>query len=232
MMIFKKKSNHLKKQETNEEKTKKQEELVEIVKKIRNIDLYGNQNTKIIKEKFSIEKESSKKMSVLKVLKEVNLKEEESIKEQERLTKIFKHIRNIDLTKPKINTIDMINIEKMNDEQLKNTYKFIKKSILECQNKGRKEEMEKLQRLKQKIKKNLLENSDELEKIKITLKTGDFDNIDEYEQYLLKLYNEMNQKKIINFDESERERKIKILTLLKLIKKIKSNNKQYKRKIA
>lgn len=230
MMILKKIQQYF---DTKKLEKQRQEELGIILNKVSNINL----NTPKIRKINNISINTQPKMSYKEKLEKEKQEQIESKQRQEELVKIIEHLREIDLSKPrkkenKIDIISMINIEKMNNEQLKNTYKFIKKSIVDCTNKGRTEEIERLQKLKQRIKKNLLENSDELEKIKITLKTGDFENIDEYEQYLLKLYNEMNQKKIINFDESERERKIKILTLLKLIKKIKSNNKQYKRKIA
>lgn len=222
MMIFKNiKQYFITKKNEKKEIKQRQEELTEIVKKISNIDL---NMPKSQKTNLKLDKIDSKKMSYKEKIKQEKVEEELSEQRQKELIKIIEHLKEIDLSKPKnkvnkIDIISMINIEKMNNDQLKNTYKFIKKSIIDSTEKNRLEEVERLKKLKQQIKKKLLEKSDDLEKISINLKTGNFDNIDEYEQYLLNLYNEINQKKLIKFEETTQARKIKILTLLKLIKK-------------
>lgn len=209
---------------------KRQEELVKIIERLKNIDLNKPKDNKLEFEQSIIKNEESQKSSIYDSIKKNIEDSKETKKRQEKLVQTIENLKHIDLeNKPrkKIDVINMINIDKMNKNQLENTYKFIKKSIDEDIENGRDEELKKLKLLKQQIKKKLLEENDELEKIRVNLKLGNFSEIENYEKYLMSLYNEIEQKsKKMNYDEQERERKIKILTLLKLIKKIKNNNKQ------
>lgn len=218
---------------------KRQEELVKIIERLKNIDLNKPKDNNLEPYQPIIKNDESQKSSVCDSTKKNIEDSKETKKRQEKLVQTIENLKHIDLeNKPskKINVIDMIDIDKINRKQLKNTYKFIKKSIEVATTNGRTEELNKLKLLKQQVKKKLLEESDDLEKIRINLKLGNFSEIENYESYLMGLYSEMVQKsKTIKYDEKDRERKIKILTLLKLIEKIKNSkqiNKQYIKKIA
>ena len=217
-------------QQEYEMSKKRQEELIKIIERLKNIDLTKSKDNKLEFDQSIIKYEESQKSSICDSIKKNIEDSKETKKRQEKLVQTIENLKHIDLeNKPrkKIDVINMINIDKMNKNQLENTYKFIKKSINENIKNGRNEELKELKLLKQQIKKKLLEENDELEKIRVNLKLGNFSEIENYEKYLMSLYNEIEQKsKKINYDEQERERKIKILTLLKLIKKIKNNNKQ------
>lgn len=218
---------------------KRQEELVKIIERLKNIDLNKSKDNNLEFHQ-SIKNEKNQKYNIYNSIKK-NIDDNVEIKKrQEKLVQTIEDLKYIDLkNKPgkKIDVINMININKMNKMQLEKTYKFVKKSINEYTKNDRNEELEKLKLLKKQIKKKLLEENDELEKIRVNLKLGNFSEIENYEKYLMNLYIEIEQKsKKTNYDERNRERKIKILTLLKLIKKIKNNNKQstkqYIKKIA
>lgn len=155
-----------------------------------------------------------------------------------KLQNAFNRIVNIKLfdkpviekTKPKIAIIDKINIDKMNAEQLKNTYLFIKKSIKDSEQKNRTEEIEQLKKLKERTKKLLLEKSNNLDfnSIKYNIMYGDNSKLDYYRDYLLGCYNKY---KDIKYDEEAQKIRITILTLLKLIEIKKQKINQFVKKV-
>lgn len=185
------------------ETKKRQEELVEIIEKLKKIELFPNEKAK------TVIKFESKKSS------------EESFEE------IFDRIIHIDLKKgpnKKIDIINMLNIEKMNLGQLQNTYKCVRKSIEVETKKNNQKEIEKLKKLKKAIKKEIISKNEKfsLDYIKNNLKFAKITDLDIYENYLNGLFNNANSKKD----------KIEILLVIKLINKIKNQkNEQLIKKI-
>ena len=196
MILFKKIKNYFQRYHNeNVETMKREEELVGIVEKLRNIDIFSK-----------------------------NIVNKDEIK--------------VDVNTKKINIINKINIEKMNTFQLQNTYKFIKKSITDAENKRNLEQLDELKKLKNKIKQKLINENDhmDLNSIRNNLILGNIEKIDAYEHVLLDLYNDIEQNdknRIKSYDYELQQKRIHILALLKLISKIKkSNTKQYVKKIA
>ena len=219
------------------ETKQRQEELVKIVENLKNIDLFGKKEKKVIqKPNKKIEEEN---------FLECKEREEQLVKTMEKLKNIklfdeknetnlaIKKVNNYDSSK-KINIITMINIDKMNSSQLQNTYKCVKKSIEEAKQNGKTEQLNELVELKNKIKSKLIKENDDLnlQSIKCNLMLGNIEKIDIYESVLIELYNEIENNSFKGYDSDIQQMKIHILSLIKLINKIKKSNKTYIKKIA
>jgi len=130
--------------------------------------------------------------------------------------------------------ISKINIDRMSNTQLQGTYKCVKKSIEDAKQKGKTEELKELIELKNKIKNKLINENDSLniQSIKCNLMLGNVEKIDIYENTLIKFYNELENNNFNGYDNDIQQMKIHILSLLKLINKIKKSNKTHIKKIA
>lgn len=199
--------NSKKEKKEYEETIKRQEELVKIIDNLKNIELFP-----------------SKEINSEKVVKPL---EKKKTLDNQNFEEMFNKIIHINLKNgpsKKIDVIDMLDIEKMNFGQLQNTYKCVRKSIEIETKKNNQIEIQRLIQLKKKIKKMIISKNEEfgLDYIKCNLKFGNFDNLDIYEIYLNDLFRSTNSRKD----------KIEILSLIKLINKIRNQkNKQYMKKI-
>ena len=187
------------------------------------------------KEQLDTEKREQELVEIVKRLRNINLfeKKEKSFDLNQKIT-VSIDSKNIKFCSKKVEYIHNFNIEKMNKLQLENAYDFVKKSINDAEKRGIQEEIEELKQLKKKIKQKLIEqNTDfDIQSIRNTLMLGSIDKIDMYESVLMNLYNDLESKsKMAQFDEEFQQMRIHVLSLLKLIKKIK-NGKQYVKKAA
>jgi len=216
------------------ESKQRQEELVKIVENLKNIDLFGKKEKKVIQktnkqieeENFLECKEREKKLvKTIENLKNIKLFDEK--------IETKKGTCNTQISK-RVNIITKINIDKMNSSQLQNTYKCVKKSIEEAKQAGKSEQLNDLIELKNKIKAKLIKENDDLnlQSIKCNLMLGNIEKIDIYESVLIELYNEIENNSFKGYDSDIQQMKIYILSLIKLINKIKKSNKTYIKKIA
>ena len=202
---------------------------------IKNIKKGLNRYKNYKMEKLETEKREQELVETVKRLRNINLfeKKEKSFDLNQKIT-VSIDSKNIKFCSKKVEYIHNFNIEKMNKLQLENAYDFVKKSINDAEKRGYKEEIEELKQIKKKIKQKLIEqNTDfDIQSIRNTLMLGSIDKIDMYESVLMNLYNDLESKsKMAQFDEEFQQMRIHVLSLLKLIKKIK-NGKQYVKKAA